>query len=144
MILLSSSIFHLTVPQYVAFALPAIPFTFHIIAVGFVIKSHKSLVMQADAPSSNMRGCESESKGILCRLFLKCVDIVCILQYPSNNHFLLCHFCMLFHVFHLRCHLCLPFVLVQIHVSRHMRNDFIGWLAHTRISFLGSCFLFGM
>ena len=66
MILLSSSIFHLTVPQYVAFARPAILFTFRVIAVGFVMKSHKSLVMEADAPSSNMRGCQSESKGILC------------------------------------------------------------------------------
>ena len=144
MILLSSSIFHLTGPRYVAFALPAIPFTFHIIAVGFVTKSHKSLVMEADAPSSNMGGCESKSKGTLCRLSLKCVDIVCILQHPFNNHFLLRHFGILFRVFHLRYHLCLPFVLVQIHVSRHIRNDFIRWLARTRISFLGGHFLFGM
>ena len=128
MILLSSSIFHLTVPRYVAFALLAIPLTFHVIAVGFVMKSHKSLVMEADAPSSNMRGCESESKVILCSLFLKCVDIVFILQHPFDSHVLWCHLCILFHVFHLWYCFHLHFALVLIHLSRHMRTELIRWL----------------
>ena len=65
-----------------AFALPAIPLSFHVIGVGFIMKSCRSLVMEADAPPSNMRGCESESKEFLHKLSLKCVDIMCMLQYP--------------------------------------------------------------
>ena len=141
--LLSSSIFHLTVLQYDAFALPAIPLTFHIIDVGFVTKSCRSLVMEADAPSSNMRGCESKSNELLCRLSLKCIDIMFMLQHSFDGHVLLRHFCLLFCVFNLQYCFRLRFAPVLIHVSRHMRNIFSRWLVHARISFLGGCFLFG-
>ena len=123
--LLSSSIFHLTVLQYVAFTLLAMPLTFLIIDVGFVMKSCRSLVMEADALSSNIRGCESESNKLLHRLSLKCVDIVCMLQYSFDSHALPRHFWLLFHISHLRYCFQLRFVPVLIHVSRHISHIFI-------------------
>ena len=140
--LLSSSIFHFTVPWYVAFALPAIPFTFHVIAVGLITKSCKSFVMEVDAPSSNMRGCESESNKFLHKLFWKCVDIVCILQCPFTNHILLRR-CLLFRIFCLQCCLRCLFAPVLIHTSKHIQTIFIKQLLYARILFLGGLFLLG-
>ena len=123
--LLSSSIFHLTVLQYAAFTLLAMPLTILTIDVGFVTKSCRSLVMEADAPLSNMRGCESESNKLLHRLSQKCVDIVCMLQYSFDNHALPCHFWLVFHISHLWYCFRLRFVPVLIHVSRHISHIFI-------------------
>ena len=126
------------------FSLPAIPFTFRVIGVGFIMKSCRSFVMEADAPSLNMRGCESESKEFLHKSFLKCVDIVCMLQCPFDNHILLWYFCLLFRVFHLRCCLRSLFTPVLIHTSKRIQTIFIRRLLHARILFLGGLFLLGM
>ena len=122
--LLSSSIFHFTVLRYVASALPAIPFTFHVIGVGFRMKSCRSFVMEADAPSSNMRGCELESKEFFRELSLKCINILCMLQCPFDNLFLLNNFGLLLHIFSLRCCLQYLFVPELMHASRHVQTMF--------------------
>ena len=111
-------------PVVRGFCTSCYPFTLPAIRVGLITKSCKSFVMEADAPSSNMRGCESKSNELLCKLFWKCVDIMCILQCPFADHILL-HQCLLFHIFHLRCCLWCLFTPVLIHTSKCIHTLFI-------------------
>ena len=123
--LLLSSIFHFTVPRYIASALPTIPFTFHVIGVGFFVKSCRSFVMEADAPSSNMRGCELESKEFFLKLSLKCIGILCMLQCPFDNLLLLSNFGLLLRIFSLWCCLRCLFIPEVMCASKRVQTMFM-------------------
>ena len=58
----SSSMYHLIVPLWVAFACLLMPFTLLSTHLGGSMKSSLSLVMHAEALLSSIRACVSESK----------------------------------------------------------------------------------
>ena len=112
-------------PAVRGFCTSCYPFHFSCYRCCFLMKSCRSFVMEVDAPSSNMRGCESKSKEFFPKLSLKCVDILCMLQCPFDNLVLLCHFCLLLLIFNLRCCLRYLFIPELMHVSRRIQTMFM-------------------